>query len=392
MQIVIEDLVKSFGSGAVIEHVDLTIREGEFLGLLGPSGSGKTTLLRILAGLERPTGGRVLFGGEDVLSQPIQDRRVGFVFQHYALFRHMSVFENIAFGLRVRPRAARPREAEIRHRVEELLELVQLGGYGARFPAQLSGGQRQRVALARALAIEPRVLLLDEPFGALDAKVRVELRRWLRDLHDRMGVTTVFVTHDQEEALDLADRVAIMQAGRIEQVGTPVEIYERPASSFVYEFLGTANRFDCEIRGGKAYVGDKAFPMEEGTPDGPAVAFVRPHDVLIHPAGELPDSADATAPKSARISFISSLGGKASIELAYDGRIIEAEIPREVLDGGRFRVGSKCALQLKLPCVFPLAGTAGGDSRRHGTQMNEPSRVNRGKQGTRRTKEARPRP
>jgi sulfate/thiosulfate transport system ATP-binding protein len=295
----------------------------------------------------------VLFGGEDVLARPIQDRRVGFVFQNYALFRHMTVFENIAFGLRVRPRTTRLRENRIRARVEELLELVQLGGYGERFPAQLSGGQRQRVALARALAIEPKLLLLDEPFGALDTKVRVELRRWLRDLHDRTGITTVFVTHDQEEALDLADRIAIMQKGRIEQVGTPNEIYERPASPFVYEFLGAANRFECEISGGEAIIGDKRFPMEGGARDGPAVAYVRPHDILIWPMGSVPRSADATVSKPARICFISALGAKAAVELVYEGRLIEAEIPRDVLDESALTVGSRCAMQLRLPCVFP---------------------------------------
>ena len=352
MQIAIEQLVKSFGSGAVLDDINLAIREGEFIGLLGPSGSGKTTLLRILAGLDRPSGGSVLFGGEDVLARPIQDRRVGFVFQNYALFRHMTVFENIAFGPRVRPRARRPRESEIRDRVEELLDLVQLGGYGARFPAQLSGGQRQRVALARALAIEPRLLLLDEPFGALDTKVRVELRRWLRELHDRTGITTVFVTHDQEEALDLADRIAVMNRGRIEQVGTPNEIYERPLSPFVYEFLGAANRFDCEIRGGEALIGDRHFPMDGDAPDGPAVAYVRPHDILIWPVGRVPPSGDATAPQPARICFISALGAKAAVELAYEGRLIEAEIPRDMLDESGLTIGSECALQLRLPCVF----------------------------------------
>jgi sulfate transport system ATP-binding protein len=237
MDIRIERVRKEFDRYPALHDVSLTIRDGELIALLGPSGSGKTTLLRLIAGLEFPTAGRIFFGGEDASRKSVQERNVGFVFQHYALFKHMRVAENIGFGLRVRPRAKRPSRLEIRRRAAELLELVQLGGLEDRFPAQLSGGQRQRVALARALAIEPSVLLLDEPFGALDAKVRRELRRWLRQLHDRTRHTTVFVTHDQEEAMELADRVVVLNQGQIEQVGTSAEIRLKPASRFVAEFI-----------------------------------------------------------------------------------------------------------------------------------------------------------
>ena len=252
MRIEVRQLSKRFEETLVLDRVDLEIDEREFLGLLGPSGSGKTTLLRILAGLEFPDSGDVLLDGEDALSIGFRERQIGFVFQHYALFNHMRVFENVAFGLKVRPRRKRPSRADIEARVRELLKLVQLEDFEERFPAQLSGGQRQRVALARALATDPKVLLLDEPFGALDAKVRVELRRSLREIHDTTGLTTVFVTHDQEEALDLADRVAIINHGTIEQIGAPTEIYEAPKTPFVFDFLGRTNGFDCVIAGGKA--------------------------------------------------------------------------------------------------------------------------------------------
>src|SRR5690554_2306664 len=241
MSIEVRHLVKSFGNFAALRDVSLKVPSGELLALLGPSGSGKTTLLRVIAGLETPDSGAVLFDGDDATTRSATDRRVGFVFQHYALFRHMTVFENVAFGLRVRPRRERPSEAEIRRRVHELLELVQLEYLGDRYPSQLSGGQRQRVALARALAVEPRVLLLDEPFGALDARVRQELRRWLRRLHEQIQVTSIFVTHDQEEALELADRVVVMNEGRIEQDGTPETVVEHPATPFVMTFIGTVN-------------------------------------------------------------------------------------------------------------------------------------------------------
>ena len=259
MRVEIRGLTKTFNSYTALDEVSLDVREGEFCALLGPSGSGKTTLLRIIAGLEFPDRGAVRFAGEDVVRRDARERQVGFVFQHYALFRHMSVFENVAFGLRVRPRRARPPESQIRERVMELLRLVQLKRLAHRYPSQLSGGQRQRVALARALAIEPRILLLDEPFGALDAKVRKDLRRWLRDLHRRLGLTSVFVTHDQEEALELADQVVLMRDGQIEQIGSPRQIYDRPATPFVYEFLGSANRLACRVRAGLVDVAGGRF-------------------------------------------------------------------------------------------------------------------------------------
>jgi len=233
----IRGVSKSYGPTRILDAIDLEIAPGELLALLGPSGSGKTTLLRLLAGLETTSGGAVLFDDEDATRLSVQERRVGFVFQSYALFRHMTVFDNIAYGLTVRPRARKPSREEIARRVDGLLDMMQLSGFEARYPVQLSGGQRQRVALARALAIEPRVLLLDEPFGALDAKVRKDLRKWLRDIHERTGLTTVFVTHDQAEAMDIADRVAILNGGRIEQIGTPDEVRSRPATEFVKTFL-----------------------------------------------------------------------------------------------------------------------------------------------------------
>src|SRR5215207_3625434 len=243
MSIEIRNVSKQFGDFHALRDVSLDVDSGELVALLGPSGCGKTTLLRIIAGLETADAGSILFAGEDTTDVHVRERQVGFVFQHYALFRHMSVFENVAFGLRVKPRGQRPGEAQIKAKVHELLELVQLGWTAHRYPAQLSGGQRQRVALARALAVEPRVLLLDEPFGALDAKVRKELRRWLRRLHDELHITSIFVTHDQDEALEVADRIVLMNKGHIEQIGSPQEVYERPASAFAYSFLGAVNRF-----------------------------------------------------------------------------------------------------------------------------------------------------
>jgi sulfate transport system ATP-binding protein len=283
MDIHIRGIQKSFGDFPALRGVDLDIHSGELIALLGPSGSGKTTLLRVIAGLEFPDDGQILFDTEDMASKPVRERRVGFVFQHYALFKHMTVLDNIAFGLRIRERAERPGETLIRKRVNELLDLVQLSGLGNRYPAQLSGGQRQRVALARALAIEPRVLLLDEPFGALDAKVRKDLRRWLRELHDRTGYTTIFVTHDQEEALELADRVVVMNQGRIEQVGGTDEVYEKPATSFVFDFLGSVNVLPANVRGRKLIFGNEQFELETSSihPAGAVDVYVRPHDFRV---------------------------------------------------------------------------------------------------------------
>jgi sulfate transport system ATP-binding protein len=280
MDVTVENVVRTFGETPALHGVSLKIAAGELVALLGPSGSGKTTLLRILGGLDFPTEGRVLFGDEDALRLSVQERNVGFVFQHYALFRHMTVYDNVAFGLTVRSAARRPPKDEIDRRVRELLELVQLAELEKRYPAQLSGGQRQRVALARALAIEPRILLLDEPFGALDAKVRKELRRWLRDIHDRTGHTTVFVTHDQEEALELADRVVVLNKGRIEQIGTPDEVYDAPATPFVAGFIGEVNHVPVTVESGHIFLDDRELGLaNEGEPDGPRTLVFRPHDV-----------------------------------------------------------------------------------------------------------------
>jgi len=278
----VHGISKRFGTFRALDGIDLEVREGEFLALLGPSGSGKTTLLRIIAGLEFPDRGHVEFNGEDVTGLKVADRKVGFVFQHYALFKHMTVADNVAFGLSVRSRRLRPPKAKIRARAAELLDLVQLGGLGNRYPAQLSGGQRQRVALARALAVEPQLLLLDEPFGALDAKVRKELRRWLRQLHSQMGLTSIFVTHDQEEALELADRVVVMDHGTIEQVGTPEDIYMSPSSAFVSDFVGETNSLPVSVVDGRAQFFDRAIEVESNrVADGPARLDFRPHDVSV---------------------------------------------------------------------------------------------------------------
>src|SRR5438034_1307038 len=255
MSIEVRNITKNFGSFTALKDLSLEVKTGELVALLGPSGSGKTTLLRIIAGLEFPDSGSILFGGQAATDRTARDRRVGFVFQHYALFRHMNVFSNVAFGLNVRPRRTRPSKAEIREKVNELLKLVQLEGLASRYPSQLSGGQRQRVALARALAVEPKVLLLDEPFGALDARVRQELRRWLRRLHDELHITSVFVTHDQEEALEVADRISVMNEGVVEQIGTPEEVYDQPANPFVYNFLGSVNLFHGRVHEGHARLG-----------------------------------------------------------------------------------------------------------------------------------------
>ncbi len=328
MSVEIRGLTKRFGSYTALGGVDLAVEDGAFYALLGPSGSGKTTLLRIIAGLDFPDAGVVRFAGEDVQGRDARDRQVGFVFQHYALFRHLSVFENVAFGLRVRPRAARPPAAEIKARVEELLALVQLESLAGRYPGQLSGGQRQRVALARALAIEPRVLLLDEPFGALDAKVRKELRRWLRALHQRLGLTSMFVTHDQEEALELADQVVVMNQGRIEQIGAPRAIYEQPATPFVYEFLGGANRLPCLVQGGviELFGTRLARPAPAGI-EGPAFLFVRPQDLTLVPGG-------GQGSLAATIESVVTTGPSYRLDLRLPGLAVplEAELPQAEFD------------------------------------------------------------
>ncbi|WP_094607275.1 Sulfate/thiosulfate import ATP-binding protein CysA [Sporomusa silvacetica DSM 10669] len=327
MSIEIVNINKQFGSFTALKDVNLTIPTGELVALLGPSGSGKTTLLRIIAGLEVADKGSILFHGEDTASRNVQQRQVGFVFQHYALFRHMTIFENIAFGLNVRPRHLRPSKNEIREKVQKLLSLVKLEGMSGRYPTQLSGGQRQRVALARALAVEPEVLLLDEPFGALDAKVRKELRRWLRQLHDELNVTSVFVTHDQEEALDVADRIVILNDGHIEQLGTPEEVYENPSNPFVYDFLGNVNLFRGRIHKGRISIGSIEIeaPEHANTLDTQAVSFVRPYNIEVErePRGQdfIP----------ARILFIRAVGSIVHLELKREdtSEMVEVELSKE---------------------------------------------------------------
>jgi sulfate transport system ATP-binding protein len=330
MSIEVRHLRKAFGSFLALDDVSLDVPGGELVALLGPSGSGKTTLLRIIAGLEPADAGTILFHGEDATDQPVRERQVGFVFQHYALFRHMSVFENVAFGLRVRPRSVRPSESEIRDTVMGLLSLVQLDVLAKRRPSELSGGQRQRVALARALAVKPKVLLLDEPFGALDAKVRKELRRWLRRLHEEVHVTSVFVTHDQEEALEVSDRVVIMNEGRIEQSGTPEEVYDRPATPFVYGFLGDVNLFHGRIHQGRVDIGVSELDAPEWADarDQAGVAYVRTYEVELDPSPSSSSSLQAV------VRHIRAFGPvvRLELDLAEGGRTIEAHVPRARFD------------------------------------------------------------
>lgn len=283
MSIEIRNVSKHFGDFHALKDINLHIDSGELIALLGPSGCGKTTLLRIIAGLESADQGSILFSGEDTTDVHVRDRQVGFVFQHYALFRHMTVFENVAFGLRMKPRNIRPSEDQIKQKVHDLLKLVQLDWLADRYPSQLSGGQRQRIALARALAVEPKVLLLDEPFGALDAKVRKELRRWLRRLHDELHVTSIFVTHDQEEALEVADRVVLMNKGVVEQSGSPQDVWDHPASPFVYGFLGDVNLFHGRAHEGLLHLDGVAIdtPEHAGAQNAQAFAYVRPHDLQV---------------------------------------------------------------------------------------------------------------
>jgi len=345
LSIRVDNVVKRFGTFAALNGVSLEAEPGEFLALLGPSGSGKTTLLRIMAGLEFPDSGAVLFEGRDVTGLGVRDRRIGFVFQHYALFPHMNVADNVAFGLTVKRRRERPKRAEIERRSQELLELVQLGELGRRYPAQLSGGQRQRVALARALAVDPKLLLLDEPFGALDAKVRKELRRWLRDLHDRMGLTSVFVTHDQEEALELADRVVVMDRGLIEQVAGPQQIYDDPASAFVYDFVGDSNRLPVTVDEGRVMFDGQALdlPVEPG-PDGPALLYFRPHDATLVDEG-------AAGALPMQIAQAIHLGGVTRIE----GKVAGLEPLIDVRIGGRNvpPAGRSVGVRLRRARLFP---------------------------------------
>ena len=337
MALVIESVVKQFGRFPALNGVSLEARDGEFLALLGPSGSGKTTLLRVLSGLEHPDQGRVLFDDADFLALSARERGIGLVFQQYALFRHMTVARNIAFGLSVRPRRTRPSKAMIKAWVEELLALVQIEGLGGRYPAQLSGGQRQRVAVARALAVEPRLLLLDEPFGALDTKVRKELRGELRRIHDATGVTTILVTHDQEEALALADRVVVMNKGRIEQIGAPDELDRAPASPFVFEFLGECNRLACEITGGIARAEGFAAPaFGAAARDGHGVALFRPHDTRLHAGPGAPGL-------PVRVQAVSGRGAARIIECqALSGERFSVELSEH--SAGQFEPGQRVRL------------------------------------------------
>ena len=359
MSIEIHNVSKRFGNFVALDEVSLDIPAGQLVALLGPSGCGKTTLLRIISGLEVPDAGAIAFHGEEATTRNVREREVGFVFQHYALFKHMSVFDNVAFGLRVRPRRSRPSETEIRKRVMELLKLVQLDWLAQRFPAQLSGGQRQRIALARALAVEPKVLLLDEPFGALDAKVRKDLRRWLRRLHDELHITSVFVTHDQEEALEVADTVVVLNKGRIEQMGTPDEVYANPASPFVYEFLGSVNLFHSRGDGSFALLGSDlsmASP-EHGHEAGAAVAYVRPHDIDLVAA---PGDNQGCVP--AVVRHVRVVGPVVRLELDQlgNGECVEVELTAERWRESPFEEGAKVWMRPRQAKIF----TVGTDTRR----------------------------
>ncbi len=350
MSIEVRNIGKRFGDFVALDNVSLDFPSGELTALLGPSGCGKTTLLRVIAGLEQPDLGQVILDGEDASVQHVRERQVGFVFQHYALFRHMSVFENIAFGLRVKPRHLRPSEREIRDKVMQLLSLVQLDWLADRYPSQLSGGQRQRIALARALAVEPRVLLLDEPFGALDAKVRKELRRWLRRLHDELHVTSIFVTHDQEEALEVADRVVLMNRGKVEQVGPPDQVYNHPASPFVYGFLGNVNLFHGRVHEGILESGGTPLSAPDHTHarDAAGVGYVRPHELDVEPYVSGGEGIVA------RITRAHAIGPLAQLELerADDFSMIEAVLPSERYAELQLRPGATVLVKPKRVRVF----------------------------------------
>ncbi|MBD2043346.1 sulfate/molybdate ABC transporter ATP-binding protein [Microcoleus sp. FACHB-672] len=335
MGIVVENVSKQFGSFQAVNQVSLEIKTGSLVALLGPSGSGKSTLLRLIAGLESPDSGKIWLTGTDATHQSVQERNIGFVFQHYALFKHLTVRQNIAFGLEIQKIA----KAKVKTRVEELLELIQLKGLGDRYPSQLSGGQRQRVALARALAVQPKVLLLDEPFGALDAKVRKDLRAWLRRLHDEVHVTTVFVTHDQEEAMEVADEIVVTNKGRIEQVGTPAEIYDNPATAFVMSFIGPVNVLSSSSR----------LFQNSGIESPQPNIFLRPHDVLVHtaPNGD-------TAP--ARINRLTHLGWEIQAELALeDGQVVIAHLTREQFDELQLKPQQRVYVKPKEAKSFPFS-------------------------------------
>ncbi|SAK63594.1 sulfate ABC transporter ATPase [Caballeronia catudaia] len=355
MSIIVRNLQKRFGDFTALDNVTLDFPAGELVALLGPSGCGKTTLLRVIAGLEFADAGQVVLHGEDVAEVGARERQVGFVFQHYALFRHMTVFENVAFGLRVKPRRERPSESVIREKVHELLKLVQLDWLSERFPSELSGGQRQRIALARALAVEPKVLLLDEPFGALDAKVRKELRSWLRRLHDDLHISTLFVTHDQEEALEVADRIVVMNHGRVEQVGSPQDVYDHPQTSFVYEFLGAANRLQGNLDANGFVADGAASPIAAIAANphfsGRALAYVRPHDLALYPA----DGAGGAHGDGITVGVrrVVTLGGSVRVELEGSGGVIEAELDREAWRALKLDIGDGVTAVPRALRVFP---------------------------------------
>jgi sulfate transport system ATP-binding protein len=350
MSITLRGVTKQFGEFAAVDDVNLDIPSGALLALLGPSGCGKTTLLRIIAGLEIPESGQVLFDGRDATLWPIRDRKVGFVFQNYALFRHMSVFENIAFGLKVKARRERPSGGVIRRKVQSLLDLVQLDWAGDRYPAQLSGGQKQRVALARALAVDPEVLLLDEPFGALDAQVRHELRRWLRRLHTELHFTSVFVTHDQQEAIEVADSIVVLNRGRIEQTGIPGDVYDLPRSAYVHRFLGQVNELQVEWREGRAYLGPVDISSDPALQPAGAgqIALIRPHEIDV--VGEAKGW-------RATVSDVRVIGPIVRLELCADGRPasepLEAEISRERFDIDRFHIGQSVGVRFRRWQIYP---------------------------------------
>jgi sulfate transport system ATP-binding protein len=350
MSIEAHHITRAFGSFVALKDVSLQVGTGELVALLGPSGSGKTTLLRIIAGLETADSGEILFHGQDATDSGVAERRVGFVFQHYALFRHMTVFENIAFGLRVKPRQTRPSREEIRDRVHALLKLVQLDWLADHHPHHLSGGQRQRVALARALAVEPKVLLLDEPFGALDAKVRRELRAWLRRLHDEIHVTSLFVTHDQDEALEVADRVVVMNEGKVEQIGTPDEVYDHPETAFVYQFLGDVNLFHSHVQGGAVSVGDWQVPVPKSSciASGEAQVYVRPHDIEITKVGSVNNSFTAT------IESLLVIGPYVRLELKRDGtgERLHAKLSRDQHIALGLAKGERVGVRVKHAKIF----------------------------------------
>lgn len=369
MSIEIRNVSKDFGTFQALRDVSLDIESGELVALLGPSGCGKTTLLRIIAGLETADRGHILFNGQDTTDKHVRERNVGFVFQHYALFRHMSVFDNVAFGLRMKPKATRPPEAVIKQKVHELLGLVQLDWLADRYPSQLSGGQRQRIALARALAVEPQVLLLDEPFGALDAKVRKELRRWLRRLHDDLHVTSIFVTHDQEEALEVADRVVLMNTGKVEQMGSPQEVWDHPASPFVYGFLGDVNLFHGRAHEGEMLIGEDHHGLRLATPehaqvqDSKAFAYVRPHDLDVQRYVAGASAAEQPRGIVAKLTRAMVIGPIARLELlpadssaSGSGDIIEAQIPAQLFAQQGFKEGDTLVLTPRRARVFVADG------------------------------------